>query len=85
MGRHNKGSRIVLGCFGNYLVPFWVFFVGFVFSARSHCYLQHFGVGSYILELEAAVSTVFAAFLTLNLSFRWNLQHVLARTVHVTW
>jgi len=43
-----------------------------VFGIRtSHFpwYLQHFGAICSILELEAAISTVFATFLSLNLSF----------------
>ena len=37
-----------------------------------------------MLELEAAILTMFAAFWSWNLSFRWNLQHFGARNVHVT-
>ena len=38
-----------------------------------------------MLELEAAVSTVFAAFLNSNLVFSMELQHFGPGTVHVTW
>ena len=37
------------------------------------------------LELEAAISTVFAAFWVWTSHFPWYLQHVGAQTVHVTW
>ena len=70
--------------FGNYLCFRFIFFL-------ESAFLPVFPAICGILELEAAISTIFATFRSWNLSFSvdlatfsWNLQHFGARTGHAT-
>ena len=61
---------LLFAAFWSWKLPFQRHLQVFVIrTSHFPWYLQHFGAICSILELEAAISTVFATFLSLNLSF----------------